>query len=372
MEFAAGGDLFEYISKETRLAEKESCRILQQILSAISYLHTLKIVHRDIKPENLLLDINNNVKLADFGLGNLYNAGEMLKTACGSPCYAAPEMVAGKKYCPLSVDIYSCGVVLFVMLTGDLPFDDPNTGKLYKKIMAGDYKIPDYVSSEGKEILIGMLMTNPKKRFTIEDIEKHSWNQIFKQKLDLGIVKGYHRVMVDMEVIEKLRGLNIDSKAALKDLENSKHNNNTAAYYLLHKKIRTESTSRGVSQEKLLEIDDKFNLSLAVTRHNRCETGYLYKTIDLDTRKKKISEIKQIPHLNSFQLPVITRNTPRRKREIIDIPPKIQFFDVVEEGKIALVNIQQKLQNRKSVKKEQNVKIISKNFKVLPKSQRIN
>ena len=93
------------------------------------------IVHRDLKPENLLLDHNNSIKIVDFGLSNLYSPGERLKTACGSPCYAAPEMISGEKYRGTTVDVWSSGVVLFALLCGYLPFEDPETAELYKKIL---------------------------------------------------------------------------------------------------------------------------------------------------------------------------------------------------------------------------------------------
>lgn len=98
MEFAEGGELFDYIVKQKKLKETEACKFLQQILSGVEYIHKIKICHRDLKPENLLLDENSNIKIVDFGLSNTYKKGELLKTACGSPCYAAPEMIAGKKY----------------------------------------------------------------------------------------------------------------------------------------------------------------------------------------------------------------------------------------------------------------------------------
>jgi 5'-AMP-activated protein kinase catalytic alpha subunit len=99
------------------------------------------------------LDANKNIKIVDFGLSNTYRPGELLKTACGSPCYAAPEMIAGKKYAGLTVDIWSGGVILFAMCAGYLPFEDPNTGKLYKKILSGDYKVPKFVSNEGNDLI---------------------------------------------------------------------------------------------------------------------------------------------------------------------------------------------------------------------------
>ena len=101
---------------------------------------------RDLKPENLLLDHNKSIKIVDFGLSNTYKNGETLKTACGSPCYAAPEMIAGKRYHGSNVDIWSCGVILYALLCGYLPFEDPNTANLYKKILSGDFTIPKFVS----------------------------------------------------------------------------------------------------------------------------------------------------------------------------------------------------------------------------------
>mmetsp|Transcript_19611 Transcript_19611/g.14326 ORF Transcript_19611/g.14326 Transcript_19611/m.14326 type:complete len:170 (+) Transcript_19611:361-870(+) len=131
MEYASGGELFDYIVEKQRVKEKEACRFFQQIIDGVEYLHKLNIVHRDLKPENLLLDQNKNIKIVDFGLSNTYKTGETLATACGSPCYAAPEMIAGKRYFGGNVDIWSCGVILFALICGHLPFEDPNTTNLY-------------------------------------------------------------------------------------------------------------------------------------------------------------------------------------------------------------------------------------------------
>lgn len=126
MEYMQNGELFDYIVDKKRLDEREACQIFQQIISGIEYIHKLNIVHRDLKPENLLLDYDKTIRLVDFGLSNTYKKEERLKTACGSPCYAAPEMIeAKKKYEPLLVDIWSCGVILYAMLCGSLPFEDP-------------------------------------------------------------------------------------------------------------------------------------------------------------------------------------------------------------------------------------------------------
>mmetsp|Transcript_40684 Transcript_40684/g.36128 ORF Transcript_40684/g.36128 Transcript_40684/m.36128 type:complete len:137 (+) Transcript_40684:550-960(+) len=131
-----------------------------------------------MKPENLLLDYNKNIKIVDFGLSNTYKNGELLKTACGSPCYAAPEMIAGKKYQGLNADIWSCGIILFATVCGYLPFEDPNTSHLYKKILNCQYSIPKFVSDDGRDLITRILNTDPKKRYTIEEIRRHPWMNV--------------------------------------------------------------------------------------------------------------------------------------------------------------------------------------------------
>jgi 5'-AMP-activated protein kinase catalytic alpha subunit len=121
-----------------------------------------------LKPENILLDHYKNIKLIDFGLSNMYKEGETLKTACGSPCYAAPEMIKGDRYIGLSADIWSSGVVLYAMVCGYLPFEDANTKKLYDKILRGDYKMPSFLSDDCKDLISKILNINPLKRYTID------------------------------------------------------------------------------------------------------------------------------------------------------------------------------------------------------------
>lgn len=111
----------------------------------------------------------------DFGLSNTYKDGELLKTACGSPCYAAPEMIAGKRYNGGMVDIWSCGVILFALLAGYLPFEDPNTSNLYKKILSADYQVPNFVSPEACDLIARILTTDPDKRIKIDQIKHHPW-----------------------------------------------------------------------------------------------------------------------------------------------------------------------------------------------------
>ncbi|CAF9943639.1 MAG: Protein kinase [Alectoria fallacina] len=171
----AGGELFDYLVMHGKMAETKARRFFQQIVCAVEYCHRHKIVHRDLKPENLLLDSNLNVKIADFGLSNIMTDGNFLKTSCGSPNYAAPEVISGKLYAGPEVDVWSCGVILYVLLVGRLPFDDDLIPALFKKIATGAYQTPPFVSSGAKHIIHKMLKVNPVQRISIPDIRQDPW-----------------------------------------------------------------------------------------------------------------------------------------------------------------------------------------------------
>jgi 5'-AMP-activated protein kinase catalytic alpha subunit len=145
----------------------------------VHYIHKLGICHRDLKPENLLIDFDGSLKVVDFGLSNMYEQGNTLKTACGSPCYAAPEMIAGNRYHGLKSDIWSCGVVLYAMLCGFLPFEDQKTSNLYKKILSAEYTLPKFLSSDAKDIIQKIFVTDPEKRISIEALRKHPWYRLY-------------------------------------------------------------------------------------------------------------------------------------------------------------------------------------------------
>lgn len=163
MEHANAGELFDYIVRHDRVDDIMAANFFNQILEGVEHLHKYGVCHRDLKPENLLLEkLSNNIKIIDFGLSNMYKPpNETLRTACGSPCYAAPEMIAGKDYHGLQIDIWSCGVILYAMLCGYLPFEDPNTEKLYKKILNCEYSFPNYISDQGKDLVQKILNTDP-------------------------------------------------------------------------------------------------------------------------------------------------------------------------------------------------------------------
>ncbi len=171
----AGGELFDYIVKKGRMAEPEARRFFQQMLCAVEYCHRYRVVHRDLKPENLLLDDKLNVKIADFGLSNIMTDGNFLKTSCGSPNYAAPEVINGKLYAGPEVDVWSCGVILYVLLVGRLPFDDDHIPSLFAKIAKGAYILPSWMSPGAANLIKKMLVVNPVQRATIEEIRQDPW-----------------------------------------------------------------------------------------------------------------------------------------------------------------------------------------------------
>ncbi|KAI9887547.1 MAG: Protein kinase [Watsoniomyces obsoletus] len=171
----AGGELFEYIVSHGRMTEDSARRFFQQMICAVEYCHRHKIVHRDLKPENLLLDEQLNVKIADFGLSNIMTDGNFLKTSCGSPNYAAPEVISGKLYAGPEVDVWSCGVILYVLVCGGLPFDDEYIPTLFKKIGQGNYTIPSHVSPGAASLIRRMLVVNSVQRITVQEIRQDPW-----------------------------------------------------------------------------------------------------------------------------------------------------------------------------------------------------
>ncbi|GMI96905.1 SOS3-interacting protein 4, CBL-INTERACTING PROTEIN KINASE 11, PROTEIN KINASE SOS2-LIKE 5 [Hibiscus trionum] len=177
MEFVKGGELFAKVAKG-RFSEDLSRKYFQQLISAVGYCHARGIFHRDLKPENLLLDENGNLKVSDFGLSAVTDqirADGMLHTLCGTPAYVAPEILSKKGYDGAKVDVWSCGVILFVLHAGYLPFNDPNLMVMYKKIYKGEFKCPKWMSGDTKRFLSRLLDTNPDTRITIDEILMDPW-----------------------------------------------------------------------------------------------------------------------------------------------------------------------------------------------------
>ena len=253
-EYCSGGELFDYIVSKRRLPEEEASRIFRQLINGLEYLHKQKICHRDLKPENLLFDSKKNLKIADFGLSNEYLNGK-LGTPCGSPCYAAPEMVTGQKYFGDTVDIWSSGIVLYSMVCGYLPFEDEDQTVLFHKIAKGLFTLPGYLSYKCKDLIKNILVTNPNKRYGFDDIKKHPWfmpindnsgkNILFNSP---GIIIDNDVIPIDVNIIKEMyyakEYKNFSIENIVNDVIRNRHNKITTGYYLiLKKKLRKNEQS---------------------------------------------------------------------------------------------------------------------------------
>ncbi|KAL1335334.1 CBL-interacting serine/threonine-protein kinase 21 isoform X3 [Arachis ipaensis] len=177
MEYVSGGQVLDKMSYEKKLNEHVARKLFQQLIDAMDYCHNKGVYHRDLKPENLLLDSKGNLKVSDFGLSALQKPNDVLNTRCGSPCYVAPELILSKGYDGASADVWSCGVILFELLAGFLPFDDHNLMNLYEKICRAAYKCPPWFTQSQKKLIAKIFVPRPGKRITIPDIIEDEWFQ---------------------------------------------------------------------------------------------------------------------------------------------------------------------------------------------------
>ena len=226
MEYCEGGELFNYIVKNRRLSQNEAAFFYYQLINGLEYIHSLGIVHRDLKPENLLLTKDHILKIIDFGLSNYFQKDQkdLLVTPCGSPCYASPEMVAGKKYNGFKIDIWSTGIILYAMLCGYLPFEDKDNDALFEKILECKLDFPKYISKIGKNLIEKILVTNPNKRITIKEIKEHPFylkgKEIFEQEFSICQIENEMREMNDDNEINNITNIHI-----LNDNNDSINNN---------------------------------------------------------------------------------------------------------------------------------------------------
>lgn len=235
MEYVKSGELFDYIVEKGRLGENEARHFFQQIISGVEYCHRNMVVHRDLKPENLLLDSRNNVKIADFGLSNVMRDGHFLKTSCGSPNYAAPEVISGKLYSGPEVDVWSCGVILYALLCGSLPFDDESIPNLFKKIKGGIYTLPSHLSPGSRDLISRMLFVDPLKRITMAEIRHHPWFVVHLPRYLVVPPQTQISQMsnIDGETLDMVINLGFEREPLIDALRHQIRNKATVTYYLL-------------------------------------------------------------------------------------------------------------------------------------------
>ncbi|KAH0787517.1 CAMK family protein kinase [Histomonas meleagridis] len=199
MEFCPNGDLFQYIVDRKYLKESEAKPIFRQILEALQYIHSIGVSHRDLKPENILIDQFGKIKISDFGLSRFVDRNNLVDTPCGSPCYASPECVSGKSYNGLTTDVWSCGVILFAMVTGQLPWTKRNQAQLFQQIKRGRYIIPSTLSPECQHMIRKLMTVNQDERYTVEQALADPWLSGVPRQMNPSEQKGY----VSMRQIDK-------------------------------------------------------------------------------------------------------------------------------------------------------------------------
>ncbi|XP_069464694.1 serine/threonine-protein kinase MARK1 isoform X2 [Ambystoma mexicanum] len=253
MEYASGGEVFDYLVAHGRMKEKEARAKFRQIVSAVQYCHQKCIVHRDLKAENLLLDADMNIKIADFGFSNEFTVGSKLDTFCGSPPYAAPELFQGKKYDGPEVDVWSLGVILYTLVSGSLPFDGQNLKELRERVLRGKYRIPFYMSTDCENLLKKLLVLNPIKRGSLEQIMKDRWMNVGYEDDELKPYSEPETDFNDIKRIDLMVTMGFSREEINDSVLNQKYDEVMATYLLLGKKPPEFEGSESLSNSNLCQ-----------------------------------------------------------------------------------------------------------------------
>ncbi|KAJ8384772.1 hypothetical protein AAFF_G00198580 [Aldrovandia affinis] len=253
MEYASGGEVFDYLVAHGRMKEKEARAKFRQIVSAVQYCHQKRIVHRDLKAENLLLDADMNIKIADFGFSNEFTFGSKLDTFCGSPPYAAPELFQGKKYDGPEVDVWSLGVILYTLVSGSLPFDGQNLKELRERVLRGKYRIPFYMSTDCENLLKKLLVLNPVKRGSLEQIMKDRWMNVGHEEEELKPYIEPEPDFSDTKRIELMVTMGFPKDEITDSLVGQKYDEVMATYLLLGRKPPDFEGSESLSNSNLCQ-----------------------------------------------------------------------------------------------------------------------
>ena len=329
MEYLEGGDLCDFINKNICLNEHIACHFFRQLISAIEYLYEMGITHRDIKPENILLDSSqNNIKLIDFGLSNYCAEKELLQSACGSPCFASPEMLSGNPYNGITTDIWSSGIVLYSMLVGTLPFDDQELNVLYDQIKIGTFYIPSTLSLEAIDFLKRILYVEPDKRLSLKQIKEHPWFNLEKNKLNKGIDLTMETFPYDENLIEYViknyyeDDIEINKSIFIKMVQYHACNQYTATYYLTQKLLENnkENNNSNIESKNKNELVSNNNSSNDNENKNKKEDIEI--NLNDKNKNENLKEEKELntDYISSFKTQtkisshIINKNESKEKK----------------------------------------------------------
>ncbi|XP_053655526.1 serine/threonine-protein kinase SIK3 isoform X3 [Cherax quadricarinatus] len=316
-EYASCGELFDYVATHGKMREREARTKFMQIVAALRYCHKRGIVHRDLKAENLLLDKDLNIKLADFGFSNFYTPGELLSTWCGSPPYAAPELFEGKEYDGPKADVWSLGVILYVLVCGYLPFDAKTLQTLRSLVVAGKFRIPYFMSSDCDNLIRKMLQVDPEKRINIERIMQHRWITVegLDPKIE-EILQYYNTPKSELpppdndQVLEHMMHIipDLDREKILQCVHGMKFDHISAIYHLLEEKV-AEAASASASPSMVLYPQA---LPVVPTHHRKSSitTGFVDRSpvSDTDETPRGLEETPRV--LPLFSCSPISQNLP--------------------------------------------------------------
>ncbi|KAL7673804.1 hypothetical protein ACOME3_000084 [Neoechinorhynchus agilis] len=319
MEYASGGEVFDYLVSHGRMREKEARAKFRQIVSAVQYLHQKGIVHRDLKAENLLLDSEMNIKIADFGFSNEFTRGNKLDTFCGSPPYAAPELFQGKMYDGPEVDVWSLGVILYTLVSGSLPFDGQNLKELRERVLRGKYRVPFYMTTDCEALLRKLLVLNPLKRHTLESVMKDKWMNTGYEEHE--VLSPFVEPNFDINDQERIETIMFETNASreriMESLTKEYYDEYMAFYLLLQVKVTSES-----------------DLSAMPTSSSTlpCAQPIHHKPMDAHTVPPTCSPQK--PDQNPPTM------TPSRfvsvGRASVDVPPTINYTSCVQQSSVVV------------------------------------
>ncbi|XP_066438875.1 serine/threonine-protein kinase MARK2 isoform X8 [Eleutherodactylus coqui] len=326
MEYASGGEVFDYLVAHGRMKEKEARAKFRQIVSAVQYCHQKFIVHRDLKAENLLLDSDMNIKIADFGFSNEFTFGNKLDTFCGSPPYAAPELFQGKKYDGPEVDVWSLGVILYTLVSGSLPFDGQNLKELRERVLRGKYRIPFYMSTDCENLLKKFLILNPSKRGTLEQIMRDRWMNVGHEDDEL---KPYIEPVPDYKDpkrTELMVTMGYTREEIQDSLINQKYNEVMATYLLLgYKSSELDNDNLNLKPRPPPDITNSTAPSPAHKVH---------RSVSANTKQRRLSDQvgPTIPTSNSYskktqsnnaenKRPDEERESGRKSNSTVRVPP---------------------------------------------------